>query len=344
MTDFPLTLTRHLLKEQTGSSPIPVDLSRIMLQIAVVGKIMSQDLARAGLAGLLGSTGRMNIQGEIVQKLDEAANEAFVRAFEYDGDLVRAIVSEEMDKPWEIREVAGATGTKYAVFLDPLDGSSNLDGNMTVGSIFSIHRLNGANGAWQTELLKRGTEQVAAGYMLYGPSTMLVYTAGQGVHQFTLDPTIGEFVLTDTRPRMPQRGKIYSANEGNYQKWEPGVQRFVDYLRERDPAGGRPYSTRYSGCLVADVHRLLKTGGLYLYPGEQGKPEGKLRLMYEAAPLAFIIEQVGGMASTGTQRILDIRPDIVHQRVPLFIGSRDEVGLIESYIQGTAIPVAARRS
>ncbi|HZS12895.1 MAG TPA: class 1 fructose-bisphosphatase [Nitrospirales bacterium] len=340
MTDFPLTLTRHLLQEQATHPPATGEFSRLMSQLAIAGKLISRDLSRAGLINVLGTTGSVNVQGETIQKLDKIANETFVRAFEYDGALVKAIVSEEMDHPWELRDGTGGTGrTKYAVFLDPLDGSSNLDGNMTVGSIFSVHRV--ADGKdWQAGLLKPGTAQVAAGYLLYGPSTVMVYTVGQGVYQFTLDPAVGEFVLSASRVRMPERGKIYSVNEGNYHKWDRGVQRFVDYLRESDPSGKRPYSTRYSGCLVADVHRLLITGGLYMYPGELKKPEGKLRLMYEAAPLAFIIEQAGGKASTGTDRILDAHPKAVHQRVPLFIGSREEIGLVEDFIQRSAMAAA----
>jgi fructose-1,6-bisphosphatase I len=186
----------------------------------------------------------------------------------------------------------------------------------------------------EVNLLKTGSEQVAAGYLLYGPSTVLVYSYGKGVHQFTLDPGIGEFVLSAPPLQIPARGKVYSANEGNYHKWPAGTQRFIDYLTEKDSQTGRPYSGRYSGCLVADVHRLLSTGGVYLYPAETSKAEGKLRLMYEAAPLAFIVEQAGGQASTGTQRIMDVRPGTVHQRVPLIIGSREEVRLAEDFIQG----------
>jgi fructose-1,6-bisphosphatase I len=206
---------------------------------------------------------------------------------------------------------------------------------MTVGSIFSIHRVQShLQTDLETGFLKPGSDQLAAGYVLYGPSTVLVYTCGAGVYQFTLDRGIGEFVLSGSRLKMPSRGKVYSANEGNYDKWPRGVQQFVDYLRDKDPATGRPYASRYSGCLVADVHRFLTSGGVYLYPGEISKPEGKLRLMYEAAPLGFIIEQAGGLASTGTERIGGITPTAVHQRVPLIIGSREDVGRAEECIQG----------
>jgi fructose-1,6-bisphosphatase I len=332
-----MTLTRHLLHEQPLHSSVTRELSTILGQLALAGKLIRRDLTVAGLIDVLGTTGDTNVQGETVQKLDQRANDTFVRAFEDHGGLVKALVSEEMEKPWEVG--GGALESRqhgnYVLFLDPLDGSSNLDANLTVGSIFSIHRLPTFDHAdLRTELLRRGTDQVAAGYMLYGPSTILVYTAGAGVHQFTLDPGIGEFVLSASRMKMPPRGKVYSANEGNYPRWPRGVQRFIDYLRERDPDTGRPYSSRYSGCLVADVHRFLNGGGgVYLYPGEANKPEGKLRLMYEGAPLAFILEQAGGAASTGTQRIADILPTTIHQRVPLIIGSREEVALAEEFIQ-----------
>jgi fructose-1,6-bisphosphatase I len=332
-----MTLSRHLLQEQSLLSSATRELSIVLTQLTLAGKLISRDLAVAGLIDVLGTTGDTNVQGETVQKLDERANDTFVQVFEDYGGLVKALVSEEMEKPWQVGGggVESRQQGNYVVFLDPLDGSSNLDADLTVGSIFSIHRLPGADQAdLPTQLLRRGVDQVAAGYILYGPSTVLVYTAGAGVHQFVLDPGIGEFVLSASRLKMPPRGKVYSANEANYSKWPRGVQRFVDFLREKDPDAGRPYSSRYSGCLVADVHRFLIGGGVYLYPGEANKPEGKLRLMYEAAPLAFILEQAGGAASTGTQRIADILPTTVHQRVPLIIGSREEVRLAEEFIQG----------
>jgi fructose-1,6-bisphosphatase I len=302
--------------------------------LAVAAKIIARDMSHAGLFDVLGSTGEVNIQGEVVQKLDQKANETFVRAFEYSGS-VRTLISEEMEKPLHVDSQlpAGTRRRNYALFFDPLDGSSNVDVNAVVGSIFSVHRVSRQGEVSDADLLRPGSEQVAAGYVLYGPGTVLVYTHGAGVHQFTLDPGIGEFVLSASRLQIPARGKVYSVNEGNYRKWASGTQRFVDYLREKDAATGRPYSSRYSGCLVADVHRLLTVGGIYLYPPEGSKPEGKLRLMYEAAPLAFIIEQAGGAASTGIRRILEIAPETLHQRVPLVIGSRDDVRVAEEFIQ-----------
>jgi fructose-1,6-bisphosphatase I len=223
---------------------------------------------------------------------------------------------------------------KYMLLFDPLDGSSNTDVNMPLGTIFSVLRYEGKGGLpSESELIRKGSEQVAAGYLMYGSSTMLVFTAGQGVHGFTLDPGVGEYLLSHENIRIPARGKVYAANEGNYHKWPAGTKRLMDYLKGQDRATGRPYSARYSGCLAADVHRILLGGGIYLYPGETDKPEGKLRLLYEANPLAMVVEKAGGRASTGTQDILDIKPTAVHQRVPLLIGSRDDVTLAEEFMQ-----------
>lgn len=335
MSSSLMTLAAHLVQQRTLHPALSHDLSVVIAHVALAGKVVGRELSEAALHGALGVTGETNVQGEVVQKLDERANDVFVQMFDGQGDVVRAIVSEEMEKPCEIGGHAGGRAGEHVVFVDPLDGSSNLDANMTVGSIFSIHRVQSqVQTDLETALLKRGKDQLAAGYVLYGPSTVLVYTCGAGVYQFTLDRGIGEFVLSGSRLKMPARGKVYSANEGNYAKWPRGVQRFVDYLREKDAATGRPYASRYSGCLVADVHRFLTSGGVYLYPGEISKPEGKLRLMYEAAPLAFIIEQAGGLASTGIDRIGDIIPTAVHQRVPLIIGSYEDVSRAESVIQG----------
>lgn len=335
MSSSLMTLAAHLVQQRTLHPALSHDLSVVIAHVALAGKVVGRELSEAALYGALGVTGETNVQGEVVQKLDERANDVFVQMFDGQGDVVRAIVSEEMEKPCEIGGHAGGRAGEHVVFVDPLDGSSNLDANMTVGSIFSIHRVQSqVQTDLETALLKRGKDQLAAGYVLYGPSTVLVYTCGAGVYQFTLDRGIGEFVLSGSRLKMPARGKVYSANEGNYAKWPRGVQRFVDYLREKDAATGRPYASRYSGCLVADVHRFLTSGGVYLYPGEISKPEGKLRLMYEAAPLAFIIEQAGGLASTGIDRIGDIIPTAVHQRVPLIIGSYEDVSRAESFIQG----------
>jgi len=298
----------------------------------LVGKMIAHDLRRAGLNKILGTTGETNIQGEVVKKLDQIANDTFVRVFENSG-LVCVLASEEMEKPLTMVE----EGARYMLLVDPLDGSSNTDVNMPLGAIFSIRRSKPRQRqSVEDELLQKGTEQIAAGYMLYGASTMLVFTVGQGVHGFTLEPSIGEYVLSNENIRIPPKGKVYSVNEGNYHRWPGGTQKYLDYVKMEDKATGRPYSGRYSGCLVADVHRIILGGGIYLYPGENAKPEGKLRLMYEGNPLAMVVEQAGGKASTGITRILEVEPKALHQRVPLIIGSAEDVSCAEAYIQGRA--------
>ena len=223
----------------------------------------------------------------------------------------------------------------YVLVADPVDGSSNIDVNVSIGTIFSIYRRRRKGGAAQLEdFLRKGSEQLCAGYIIYGSSTMLVYTTGQGVHGFTLDPSIGEFLLSHEGIAMPPRGRIYSVNESYYNRWDVGVQRYVDYLKEENEAAGRPYSARYIGSLVADFHRNMLKGGIFLYPGEVNAPQGKLRLVYEAAPLAFIAQQAGGAASTGQQAILDMQAEELHQRTPLIIGSADDVEEAEAFFQG----------
>jgi len=329
---FPITLTRHIIEKQAAHPGATGEFSALMVQIGLVGKMIAHDLRRAGLINILGATGETNIQGEAVKKLDGIANETFLKVFHY-SELVCAVASEEMEKPVHLPE--NCPRGKYMLLFDPLDGSSNTDVNMPLGSIFSILRYEGKAGLpSEAELIRRGTEQVAAGYLIYGSSTMLVFTAGQGVHGFTLDPGVGEYLLSHENIRIPAKGKVYAVNEGNSHKWPAGTRQFVEYLKTSDKATGRPYSTRYSGCLVADVHRMLLEGGIYLYPGETAKPEGKLRLLYEANPLAMVVEQAGGRASTGTMRILEVEPKGLHQRVPLLIGSPEDVSLAEACIQG----------
>ena len=308
------------------------ELSSLLSKIGLVGKLISQDLRRAGLINILGTTGEINVQGETVKKLDEIANETFLKVFCQSG-LACALASEEMEKP--VLLPGNWPQAKYMLLFDPLDGSSNTDCNMPLGAIFSVLKSERKDRMpTEDELVRKGTEQVAAGYLLYGSSTMLVYTSGQGVHGFTLEPGIGEYLLSHEQIRIPSRGKVYGVNEGNYHKWTPGTKKYVDDLKITDKATGRPYSVRYSGCLVADVHRILLGGGIYLYPGEIDKPEGKLRLLYEANPLAWVVEQAGGRASTGTMRILDVEAKHLHQRVPLIIGSADDVRDAEHHIQG----------
>ena len=330
MAKFPITLSRFIIEQQAAHPEATGEFSVLLTQIGLVGKMIAHDLRRAGLNQILGTTGETNIQGEVVKKLDQIANDTFVRVFEHSG-LVCVLASEEMEKPLKMVH----EGARYMLLVDPLDGSSNTDVNMPLGAIFSIRRSRTGQ-AVEDELLQKGTEQIAAGYVLYGASTMLVFTVGQGVHGFTLEPSIGEYLLSNENIRIPSRGKVYSVNEGNYHRWPAGTQRYLDYLKVKDKPTGRPYSGRYSGCLVADVHRILLGGGIYLYPGEKDKPEGKLRLMYEGNPLAMVVEQAGGRATTGTMRILDVEPKALHQRIPLIIGSAEDVSVAEDYLQGRA--------
>lgn len=327
----PISLTQHTLAQKQLDSEATWEFSSMMTQIALGGKMIAQDLRRSGLLDILGATGEVNIQGEEVQKLDKRTNETFVQVFE-SSTIVRTVISEEMEEPYAV--ASAAESGKYAVFFDPLDGSSNIDVNASLGTIFSIHRLLPASsGNGGARFLKPGAEQVAAGYVLYGASTILVYTCGEGVHLFTLNTGIGEFLLSASNITMPLSGAIYGVNQGNYHKWSDGMRNLIDYLQEVDEGTGRPYSLRYSGCFVADVHRVLLKGGLYFYPGEVKKPEGKLRLMYEAAPLTFVIEQAGGIGSTGFERIQNIQPKTPHQRVPIVIGSRENVEMAEKFLK-----------
>ncbi|MEX5216579.1 MAG: class 1 fructose-bisphosphatase [Nitrospira sp.] len=331
MGKFPVTLSRFIIEQQAGHPAATGEFSVLLTQIGIVGKLIARDLRRAGLINILGTTGQTNVQGETVKKLDQIADETFLRAFEHSG-LVSMLASEEMEKAMPLSQ--HWPKGKYMLLFDPLDGSSNTDVNMPLGAIFSVLKHEGNKPPVEEHLLRKGTEQVAAGYLLYGPSTMLVFTVGQGLHGFTLEPSIGEYLLSHEQIRMPAKGQVYAVNEGNYQKWPAGTQRYLDRLKMMDKAAGRPYSGRYSGCLVADVHRMLLGGGIYLYPGEKDKPEGKLRLLYEANPLAMVVEQAGGRASTGTTRILDVQPVTLHQRTPLLIGSAEDVKEAEACIQG----------
>ncbi len=334
MGEFPLTLSRFIVQNQDSHQGATEEFSSLLTQIGLVGKLISGDLRRAGLINVLGTTGDTNVQGEAVKKLDAIANDNFVKVFQYSG-YVCALASEEMEKP--ISLPGNWPHGTYMLLFDPLDGSSNTDNNMPLGAIFSVLKYDRTDRLpTEGELVRRGTEQVAAGYLLYGSSTMLVYTVGQGVYGFTLEPSIGEYLLSHERIRIPEKGKVYAANEGNYHKWPAGTKKYFDWLKLSDKATGRPYSSRYSGCLVADVHRLLLGGGVYLYPGQVDKPEGKLRLLYEANPLAFVVEQAGGKATTGTGRILEVEPKKLHQRVPLIIGSLRDVEQAELFVQGRA--------
>ena len=333
MSLAPITLDRFILEAQQVSPGATGELSLILMRFGVAGKRIANALSRAGFSGSLGAAGSQNVQGEEQKKLDVVANDILVETFDY-GSLVTLAASEEMTEP--VVYAAGPSGGSYAVLFDPLDGSSNIDCNGTLGTIFSVRRRRDGTAA---DLLRSGHEQVAAGYVLFGPAVLLVYTTGSGVHLFTLDRSIGEFLLTRESVRMPERGRGYAVNEGRAHAWAPSTRAFFDYLKTPDKATGRPYSTRYSASLVGDVHRFLLEGGIYLYPGDApgGKaPSGKLRVLYECHPLAFVVEQAGGAASTGTQRVLDVIPQTLHARIPLAIGSREEVELYEKFQSGGA--------
>jgi fructose-1,6-bisphosphatase I len=318
------TLERHILEEQRTHEGATGEFTRLFQQLALAGKIVGSRVNQAGLAGVLGVTGEVNVQGERVQKLDVFANQALIHCTERGGQVC-LMASEEVDDPIPIP--TGYPRGKYVLMFDPLDGSSNIDVNISIGTIFGVHRrvTDGAAEPALGDCLQPGYKQVAAGYIIYGSSTMFVYTTGERVHGFTLDPSVGEFFLSHPNIQIPARGSMYSVNEGNESKWDAKVRDWVRWLKTPDKASGRPYSSRYIGTLVADFHRTLLKGGIFAYPADDKNPNGKLRLLYEAAPMAFIARAAGGSASTGKQAILDVVPTELHQRVPLYIGSKRDV-------------------
>lgn len=329
-----ITIERHIIEKQREHAPEATGMfTGLLNNIAFAAKVVAREVRKAGLVDILGMTGDVNVQGEEVQKLDEYAQNVFYRALDHSGYLC-VMASEESDDviPIPDRFDVGP----YVFMYDPLDGSSNIDANVSIGTIFSIHRRVTQGGRGTTrDCLQPGSKQVASGYILYGSSTMLVYTAGHGVYGFTLDPSIGEFLLSHPDIRIRPKGKIYSINEGNYNKWDnDGVRKYVDIMKQPETGTGRPYTHRYIGSMVADIHRTLLYGGIFLYPGDKKNPNGKLRLLYEAAPMSYVIEQAGGKASTGFEPILDIQPAELHQRVPLVVGSPEDVDFALEFIQG----------
>lgn len=321
------TLSRHVFQQLQSFSADAQDLSALMNRIALAGKLVARRLSRAGLMeGALGFTGEVNVQGESVKKMDVYANEVFISVFKQSG-LVCRLASEEMENPYYIPE--NCPIGRYTLVYDPIDGSSNIDTNINVGSIFAIRQQEGDDlDGSAADLLQPGRKQIGAGYILYGPSTMLVYSIGRGVHAFTLDPSLGEFILSTENVQIPAHGPIYSVNEGNFWQWDESIRDYIRYMHRHEG-----YTARYSGALVGDFHRILFQGGVFLYPGTVKKPEGKLRLLYESAPLAYLVEQAGGRASDGKQNILDIVSTQLHQRTPLIIGSQEDVTLVESFIE-----------
>ncbi len=318
------TLTRFLIEAQRRYPEATGDFTSLVSEIATAGKVLSREVNKAGLIDILGYQGKVNVHGEHVQKLDQFANDLFIKTLSHTGHLA-GIASEEMEGIYQIPD--SYPKGKYAFLMDPLDGSSNIDVNISIGSIFSIYHRKGTGPvATMEDFLRKGREQVCAGYIIYGSSTMMVYTTGFGVHGFTLDPSIGEFLLSHENIRIPSRGGIYSINEGNSAAWENGVSHYIDHVKKEGK------SARYVGSLVADFHRNLLKGGIFLYPSDRKNQNGKLRLLYEAAPLAFIIEQAQGKGTNGHQAILDIVPEKLHQRVPLVIGSSEDVEEANRYL------------
>ena len=319
----------HRYPEATG------ELSNLLYDIALAAKIIAAAIRRAGLVNILGTAGNRNVQGEEQQKLDIIANETIKNCLNHTGRVcVMASEEDEDIIPVPTQYPVG----KYAVLYDPLDGSSNIDVNSAVGTIFSIYRRMSTEGRGTvTDVLQSGCKQVASGYVMYGSSTMLVYTTGQGVHGFTLDPTIGEFLLSHPRIVTPRVGQYYSVNESNFWRWDKGMQAAVRGLKGEMPDGMKPKNSRYIGSLVADFHRNLIAGGIFLYPADTKNPRGKLRLLYEASPMAFIAEQAEGSATDGLNRILDIVPSGLHQRTPLVIGSREDVGFVADTLRRVGV-------
>lgn len=326
-----VTINRFITEQERRHPEATGAFSNILYDLALAAKMVSNAVNKAGLVDILGKVGRENVHGEDVRKLDEYADDVIFRAVDHGGYLC-ALGSEEQEDPLRIPEKFPVG--EYVLLYDPLDGSSNIDANVSIGTIFSIHRRvsSGCRDGTLEDLLQPGHRQLAAGYVVYGSATMLVFTTGNGVHGFTLDPSIGEFLLSHPKIEIPVPGKrIYSVNEGYFTRWSEGQQRLVRRLRGED--GSKSFSGRYIGSLVADFHRTLLYGGVFMYPASSDAPNGKLRLLYECAPLAMICEAAGGLATDGRQRILDIQPETLHQRTPLYIGSRQHVEMATDFLQ-----------
>ncbi len=339
MGNFVTTLNRHIIEQERLHPEATGAFTALLTDIATAAKIISYHVNKAGLVDILGGAGGTNVFGEHQQKLDVFANELMVRALVHGGKLC-ALASEESEDIIEIPKDYPIG--KYVCCFDPLDGSSNIEANVSIGTIFSILRRVTPDGKPGTveDVLQPGYKQVCAGYVIYGSSTMMVYTTGNGVYGFTLDPSYGEFVLSHPDIKIPKKGKIYSVNESYFDYWDEGVKNYIRWAKKVVPEDGRPMNSRYIGSLVADFHRNLLYGGIFLYPGDNKSPsrrQGKLRLLYEANPMAFIVENAGGRASDGFRRILDIQPTDIHQRTPLIIGSEEDVKIAEEFIQGKRV-------
>ncbi len=327
------TLNEFIIKRQADFPYAKGELSRLLHHVGVAAKVVNKKVNKAGLVDILGEAGDINVQGEDVKKLDVFANEQFIGAMRVSGECC-AVASEENQEIITFDDGLALDGN-YVFCMDPLDGSSNIDVNVSVGTIFSIYRRISPRGASAQleDFLQPGINQVAAGYIIYGSSTMLVYTTGRGVNGFTLDPSIGEFCLSNPDIKTPDSGKIYSINEGNYVHFPQGVKKYIKYCQEMDEETNRPYTSRYIGSLVSDFHRNLLKGGIFIYPPTQNAPKGKLRLIYECNPISFIAEQADAKASNGKERILEIKPGDLHERVPFYVGSKNMVEKVEEFLQ-----------
>lgn len=326
------TLGQFIIDRQKDFPFAKGEFTRLMADIGIAAKTISREVRRAGIAGIIGVAGNQNVQGEEQQKLDVMANRLFIECMKKGGEVCVIASEEDEDLVYLHSENADREPT-YVVAMDPLDGSSNIDVNVSIGTIFSVYkRISTGPNCSMEDALQPGVQQVAAGYVLYGSSTMLVYTAGREVNGFTLDPSIGEFCLSHPNIQIPKDGKIYSLNEGSYENFPQGVKDYIDYCKEIDKDTKRPYSARYIGSMVADFHRNMLKGGIFIYPATADAPNGKLRLLYECNPLAFIAECAGGRATTGYQRIMEIQPEKLHQRTPIFIGSENMVKKAEEFM------------
>ena len=313
-----ITLNQFIADEQSKFPKVNGNLSSIFRNLQLAAKMINRDVRKAGLVDILGNFGETNVQGEEQKKLDVISNEIFMRLMDLSGNCVCVVSEEDEDIHW----CPGGENAKYILAIDPLDGSSNIDVNASIGSIFSIYRrLSPDKPVTKDDILQAGIHQVAAGYIIYGTATMFVYTTGNGVFGFTLDDSIQEFCLSHPNIMIPEMGSIFSVNEGNLKEFPAGVQAYVDYCKGNDKAEKRPYSARYIGSLIADFHRNLLKGGIYMYPPTEKAPNGKLRLLYECNPMSFLVEQAGGKSHTGKHRVMEVTPEQFHQRVPIFIGS-----------------------
>ena len=326
------TLIEFINEKQADFPYATGEFTRLLNDIGIAAKIVNREVNKAGLANILGYQGDTNVQGEQQKKLDVFANREFKKALKH-GGMCAAIISEEDDDVIVFENEHSRKG-KYIVAIDPLDGSSNIEVNVSIGTVFAIYRReNEEEAVTIRDLLRPGVDIAAAGYVIYGSSTMLVYSTGNGVNGFTLDPSVGLFLLSHPEMKIPDKGEIYSVNEAYYKSFPEGVKKYIKYCQEEDKATNRPYKTRYIGSLVADFHRNLIQGGIYIYPGNSQKPDGKLRLLYENNPIAYLAEHAGGKASDGFRRILEIQPDDIHQRSPLFVGSKNMVEKAEEFMR-----------